>query len=482
MKRLIIIPTYNESINAPVLVKRISRFIPQSEILVIDDGSPDGTAKIIESLQQSFPNLHLLQRGEKSGLGSAYRIGFAWALERNYTEIIEMDADLSHRVRDLAKMIEAKENNPNTSLIIGSRWTKGGKTENWSIGRKLLSRSANVYVRLMLGMGVKDSTAGFRIYSADILRKINFSAFKSEGYSFQIEMTRSVHMCGGSIIEVPIIFREREQGVSKMSKEIIREAMKLVSIWGIMRATQRVKNSLYRLPFGNSLHKQLTLLMLRTKRRDFVLLNLINEFILSRNSDDKSQFGEQEILSELVPTAGQYIDIGAGLPVSGSNTYFLYKAGWKGVAVDPLLRSQIFSKILRPRDKFLRCAVGETTSGYFYEFYPYQFSTLSYDVAHNLISRSRAILLRKSKIDVISLNDIYKYAKDGTFTFLNIDTEGLDLEVIKSLDFRRFKPNIICIEDWYYARHGASQIHDFLTGESYILYANKGVSSIYLKH
>ena len=235
MKRLIIVPTYNESMNAPVLVKRIFKHIPETSILVIDDGSPDGTAEIVESLQREYSDLHLLKRSEKSGLGSAYRAGFAWGLERGYNEMVEMDADMSHRVRDLAKMIEVKKARPETSLVIGSRWMKDGKTENWSKARELLSRTANLYVRFMLGMGVKDSTAGFRIYSADILRKIDLTAIKSEGYSFQIEMTRAVYRSGGSIVEVPITFREREQGVSKMSKRIVREAMTLVTVWGLKR-------------------------------------------------------------------------------------------------------------------------------------------------------------------------------------------------------------------------------------------------------
>ena len=235
MKRLIIIPTYNELANTPILIERIFKHISDSHILIIDDGSPDKTGEKVKEMQKRYPGLYLLERASKSGLGSAYRTGFAWGLERGYEELIEMDADLSHRVRDLKKMIEAKELQPNTDLVIGSRWMAGGKTENWSKSRELLSRAANLYVRAMLGMGVKDSTAGFRIYSSSILKKLNLEAIKSEGYSFQIEMTRAVHKLGGKIIEVPITFRERENGVSKMSKNIVREAMLLVTIWGLKR-------------------------------------------------------------------------------------------------------------------------------------------------------------------------------------------------------------------------------------------------------
>ena len=234
--RLIIVPTFNELANAPILIERIFKHIPNSHILIIDDGSPDKTGEKIKEMQSKYPSsLFLLERARKSGLGSAYRTGFAWGLERGYEELIEMDADLSHRVRDLKKMIDAKELKPNTDLVIGSRWMPGGRTENWSKSRELLSRAANLYVRAMLGMGVKDSTAGFRIYSSSILKKLNLEAIKSEGYSFQIEMTRAVHKLGGKIIEVPITFRERENGVSKMSKNIVREAMLLVTIWGLKR-------------------------------------------------------------------------------------------------------------------------------------------------------------------------------------------------------------------------------------------------------
>jgi len=235
MKRLLIIPTFNESENIKILVPRIFKYIADTAVLVVDDGSPDRTAEVVKGLQNNFPELYLEQRGKKSGLGSAYRFGFRWGLERDFEELIEMDADMSHRVRDLMKMIERKELEPSVGLVIGSRWVKGGSTVNWPKRREVLSRAANLYVRLMLGMGINDSTAGFRIYSSDLLRKIPLETIKSEGYSFQIEMTRAAIRSGARIVEVPITFRERESGVSKMSGAIVREAMTLVTIWGIKR-------------------------------------------------------------------------------------------------------------------------------------------------------------------------------------------------------------------------------------------------------
>lgn len=234
-RRLVVIPTYNEAENLPYLLERIFDGVYGCEVLVVDDGSPDGTAAICKYLQSKFPQLHLLERNEKYGIGSAYREGFAWGLARGFHEIIEMDADGSHQIRDLNKMIDAKSDNPDVGLVIGSRWIKGGATENWSFGRELLSRVANRYVRFMLGMGIHDSTSGFRIYSSDVLNAIDFNRIRSEGYSFQIEMTRLVHKSGRRILEVPITFKERENGVSKMSKAIVREAMFLVTAWGMKR-------------------------------------------------------------------------------------------------------------------------------------------------------------------------------------------------------------------------------------------------------
>lgn len=235
-RRLIIIPTYNEAGNIKLLLEELFTAIPECEVMVVDDGSPDGTALICREIMEKNQKLHLIERQSKSGLGSAYRVAFLWALEQNFDEIVEMDADGSHQVSDLMKLIDAKSKNPDVDLIIGSRWISGGKTQNWPRSREILSRVANLYVRAMLGMGVNDSTAGFRIYSSRILRKIDIGHIRSEGYSFQIEMTQAAYKSGAVIKEVPITFKEREIGVSKMSKNVVREAMVLVTVWGLKRA------------------------------------------------------------------------------------------------------------------------------------------------------------------------------------------------------------------------------------------------------
>ena len=235
MRRLVVIPTYNEVTNAPILISRLLKWVPDCEILVIDDGSPDGTAESVHSLTKEESRLSLVTRDSKLGLGSAYRFGFEWGLARGFDEFIEMDADLSHRVRDLKLLIDAKSANPAAELVIGSRWITGGSITDWSWHRELLSRIANRYVRLALGLGVNDSTSGFRIYSASLLRRINLDQIKSEGYSFQIEMTRAAARVGAKIVEVPITFRERSSGVSKMSGRIVFEAMGRVTLWGIKR-------------------------------------------------------------------------------------------------------------------------------------------------------------------------------------------------------------------------------------------------------
>jgi len=234
-RRLVVIPTYNEAGNIKSLIDQLFATIPECEIMVVDDGSPDGTGLICSAISKENKKLHLIERHSKSGMGSAYRMAFIWALEQNFDEVIEMDADGSHQVSDLLRMLDTKSTTPDVDLVIGSRWIRGGKTVNWSFFRELLSRFANRYVRIMVGMNIHDATSGFRIYSSRILRKIDLGHIRSEGYSFQIEMTRAVHNSGGTMMEVPITFQERKNGVSKMSKKIVGEAIFLVTAWGVKR-------------------------------------------------------------------------------------------------------------------------------------------------------------------------------------------------------------------------------------------------------
>lgn len=234
MKRLIILPTYNEAENIRILIPRIFKYIPDCTVLVIDDGSPDRTAEIAKELTHSYPNLEVINQGKKGGLGSAYRFGFLWGISRGFEVIVEMDADLSHRVRDLSNLLDMKER-LSADLVIGSRWISGGEIQNWSKGRELLSRVANRYVRTALNLHVNDATSGFRVYSSDLIKLIDLKTIRSEGYCFQIEMTRAARKAGAKIVEIPITFRERAIGVSKMSKMIVIEAMTLVTFWGLKR-------------------------------------------------------------------------------------------------------------------------------------------------------------------------------------------------------------------------------------------------------
>jgi len=235
---IVIIPTFNEEENLRRLLPEILEL--PVEILIVDDSSKDGTAGVAEGFQKSSSRVAILARPKKMGLGSAYRDGFTWALAREYSTIIQMDADGSHRVSDLRKMLEFHKSNPQYDLIIGSRWIPGGAVQNWSKHREALSRIANLYSRKLLGFKVRDSTAGFRIYSSELLKKMNLQGVRSEGYAFQIEMTREAYRVGAQILEIPIVFVEREFGVSKMSGAIVREALVKVTSWGLARLTQQI--------------------------------------------------------------------------------------------------------------------------------------------------------------------------------------------------------------------------------------------------
>ncbi len=224
-KFLLVIPTYNEAESIGSLLLELSPL--DVDVLIVDDGSPDGTAQIAKS-----HGVSVLEREKKLGLGSAYRAGFAWGLARGYDYLIEMDADGSHQVSDLERLIGASAN---FDLTIGSRWVVEGEIENWSKARVALSRSANKYVQIALGISIKDSTSGFRIYSALILRQMKVETMVSEGYCFQIEMTRKALRHGATVAEIPITFIEREFGKSKMSLAIALEAALRTTAWGFLR-------------------------------------------------------------------------------------------------------------------------------------------------------------------------------------------------------------------------------------------------------
>ena len=226
---LVVIPTYNESESITQILSALKPL--DCDVLVIDDGSPDGTAQIVRDL-----GVEVIERSGKLGLGSAYRTGFSIGLDRGYTYIIQMDADGSHQVSDLEKMMDWIDS---ADLLIGSRWIKDGGIANWSKFRQYLSKSANIYANLLLSLGVKDATAGFRIYSSAILKKMEISTIRSEGYCFQIEMTRRALSRGGSVAEVPITFVERAHGVSKMSFRIALEAVVRITAWGALRLIGR---------------------------------------------------------------------------------------------------------------------------------------------------------------------------------------------------------------------------------------------------
>lgn len=222
-KNLVIIPTYNEIENIDKMVRTVFSLPRPFELLVVDDGSPDGTAAHVKKLQAEFPGkLHLEERKGKLGLGTAYIHGFKWALARDYAFIFEMDCDFSHNPNDLVRLLEACENG--ADVAVGSRYCKGGKVSNWPIGRILMSYFASVYVRMVLWFPITDTTAGFKCYRRKVLESIELDKIKFMGYAFQIEMKYRAYKKGFHIVEVPIMFTDRVLGVSKMSTKIFKEA------------------------------------------------------------------------------------------------------------------------------------------------------------------------------------------------------------------------------------------------------------------
>jgi glycosyltransferase involved in cell wall biosynthesis len=232
MRALVVIPTYNEAENIDEVVRRVRAVLPDGQVLVVDDGSPDGTADRAEATGREVGGVDVLRRAGKAGLGSAYRAGFAWGLERGAPILVEMDADLQHDPASLPDLL-APLDGDSADLVIGSRYVPGGSIPDWRLHRRLLSVWGNRYVSLVLGLGVRDSTAGFRAYRAEQLKALDLESVRADGYGFQIEMTYRTKRAGGRIVEVPIRFGERTHGDSKMSGAIVVEALTMVTWWAL---------------------------------------------------------------------------------------------------------------------------------------------------------------------------------------------------------------------------------------------------------
>lgn len=224
-KILVIVPTFNERDNLPTLVQRVMSLPLEADLLIVDDNSPDGTGQLADQLAKTHPRLKVLHRQEKNGLGRAYCAGFKWALERDYEFIMEMDGDFSHNPDDIPRFIEAAQN---ADLVLGSRYRDGIRVINWPLRRLMLSMAAARYVRIITGMRISDPTGGFKCFRRRALQTIDLDAVRSNGYSFQIELTHKIWRQGMRIAEVPIIFTDRFQGSSKMSSKIVREALWMV--------------------------------------------------------------------------------------------------------------------------------------------------------------------------------------------------------------------------------------------------------------
>jgi dolichol-phosphate mannosyltransferase len=227
---LVAIPTYNEAQSVEKIVGRVRAATPDADVLVIDDGSPDGTGEIADRLAGLDAHVHVLHRMAKQGLGAAYVAGFGWALDKGYDTVVEMDADGSHQPEELPRLLDALDG---ADLVLGSRYVSGGRVENWPRRREVLSRGGNVYTQFLLGMPVRDATGGYRAFRATTLRRIELTDVASQGYCFQVDLAWRTVQAGLRVVEVPITFIEREEGTSKMSGAIVREALWRVTQWGV---------------------------------------------------------------------------------------------------------------------------------------------------------------------------------------------------------------------------------------------------------
>jgi len=231
VRTLVVLPTYQEADNIETVLRGIREHVPDAAVLVVDDGSPDGTADLAETIGAELGDVDVMRRDGKQGLGSAYRAGFAHGLRQGYEVLVEMDSDLSHSPAALPWLLAPVADG--AALAVGSRYVPGGSIPNWSLHRRLLSRWGNRYAAAVLGLDVQDATSGYRAYRADVLAKISLDEVKAEGYGFQIEMAYQIDQLGGRVVEVPIAFTDRVLGTSKMSGRIIVEALVLVTWWGV---------------------------------------------------------------------------------------------------------------------------------------------------------------------------------------------------------------------------------------------------------
>lgn len=244
MRTLIVVPTYNEIENIQALTEAVMNAVPREvEMLVVDDGSPDGTGQLVDTLAQQNPRIHVLHRARKMGLGTAYVNGFRWGLDRGFDAFIEMDADFSHDPKYLSRMLELLESH---DVVIGSRYVDGGGTMNWGLGRKVLSRGGSIYSRAILGAPIHDFTGGFNGWRRTVIEAVDLGTLRSDGYSFQIELKYRAFLRAFRITEFPIIFEDRKVGKSKMNRRIVVEA--LGRVWGFrMRALRQGHGRLGRL-------------------------------------------------------------------------------------------------------------------------------------------------------------------------------------------------------------------------------------------
>jgi dolichol-phosphate mannosyltransferase len=244
-RTLVIIPTYDERENLPLIVGRVRAAVPDAHVLVADDNSPDGTGELADQLAAADDHVHVLHRAGKEGLGAAYLAGFAWGLDAGYDVLVEMDADGSHQPEQLPRLLTALAG---ADLVLGSRWVAGGTVVNWPLSRKVLSRGGNLWTRLVLGIPLKDATGGYRAFRAATLRGLQLDGVVSAGYCFQVDLAWRALKAGFRVVEVPITFIEREHGVSKMSQRIVVEALLLTTLWGIRHRGQQLRSLARRAP------------------------------------------------------------------------------------------------------------------------------------------------------------------------------------------------------------------------------------------